>query len=67
MTNIRQVANVVKDGPELTLVNVYVKTTNHETQTYIERRKEINQVFTDVDQLYVAIKTNVNEVLTSGL
>lgn len=67
MTHIRQVANVKKDGSELTLINVFVKTTNDETQTFIERRKQVDQIFMSVDELYAAIKANVNEVLTSGL
>ena len=67
MTNIRQVANVSKDGSNLTLVNVVVTTTDPDTGHVVKRIKPVGVVYTTINDLYAAIKDNVNEVLTSGL
>lgn len=63
MKNIRQVANIEIEGSTFTLVSVIVKATDHTSGLEVEGRKLINQEFTNVNDLYTAIKTNVNDVV----
>ena len=67
MTNIRQVANVEKDGQNLTLVSVVVFSENLENGHRLSREVKPDTTFTNVSNLYSAIRDSVNELLTSGL
>lgn len=63
MKKFRQVANVTQENGNLTLVNVIVKVEDVTNGVRVSRQKDVNQVYTSVNDLYSAIKINVNEVL----
>lgn len=64
MKRFRQVANVSSNDGNFTLDSVIVKIEDVTNGIRTSRSREINQTFTNVNDLFEAIKTNVNQVLS---
>lgn len=67
MINIRQVANVVKDGSEYTLIDVRAVAEDKENGKQATARKDVNITYTNVSALFSAIQLHVTDLVTSGL
>jgi hypothetical protein len=67
MINIRLVSNVIKDGNTFTLVNVKATTENPEALKSASAAKEVNNEFTNVNDLFSAIQQHVVDLVASGL
>lgn len=67
MINVRQVANITKDGSVYTLVDVKIMAENVEGEKRVTAHKGVNAGFTDVSSLFTAIRDNVVALIQSGL